>query len=285
MIDEKDKICAFFRRAWWETARNHLNENERLQLYEAVFSFQFTGEQVEQLPPMVAMLFDLIQPILQADKEKMQKRAEIARANGMAGGRPKINSILQEVTKPSGLNENPAGFYGLPIYNIQNTNTIANNNVCVQGSEINTEDTHTKFLVTKEFFLMGVNDPVEEAKTFWAYYDARGWVTGDGQKVKNITALAKSWHPKNLTIAIAKKRQPLKSLFNLLEMPDFSLFERLLAVEIDNSTQSVFLFVRSKADAQHIEERHINALSKWVKEKDGRSDGWELLYRFQQTPE
>lgn len=280
MIDEKDKICAFFRRSWWETARKHLNDSERLTLYETVFAYQFEDKEPDNIPPMVAMLLDLIKPILNSDREKMQKRADTARANGMYGGRPKINNISQEVTKPSGLNENPAGFFGLPIYNIQDTNTSANNNVCVQGAEINTEDTHTKFLVVVEFFLQGVADPLDEAQTFWAYYDARGWVTGDGQKVKNIVALAKSWHPKNMTISVAKKRQPFKSLLKLLEMPDFSVFERLLGAEWDNPTRQIYLFVRTKADAVYLEERHINALSKWVKAADGRDENWQLNYRF-----
>lgn len=43
MITE-DKTCAFFRRQWWDTAKAHLSDSERLTLYEAVFAFQFDGE-------------------------------------------------------------------------------------------------------------------------------------------------------------------------------------------------------------------------------------------------
>ena len=278
MITE-DKTCAFFRRQWWETAKAHLNDSERLTLYESVFAFQFDGEvSTETMPPMVAMLFDLIRPTLAADREKMQRRAETARANGAQGGRPKIIAIEQEVTKPSGLNENPVGFFGLANTMSNMQDTIANSNLCVQAPKIN-EDRHTKFLVCVEFFLMGVADPVEEGQLFWSYYDARGWVAGDGQPIKNVLSLAKSWRPKNLLVATAKKRLPFRSLFKLVEMTDFSLFERLLSCEVDRSTSSVFLFVRTKADAEYVENRYLGDFSKWVKTCDSRSAEWNMVYR------
>lgn len=284
MITE-DKTCAFFRRQWWDTAKAHLSDSERLTLYEAVFAFQFDGEiSTETLPPMVAMLFDLIRPTLAADREKMQRRAETARANGMAGGRPRVVSIDQNVTKPSGLNENPVGFFGLAntMFNMQEANS--NNNLCVQAPKIN-EDRHTKFLVCVEFFLMGVADPVEEGQLFWSYYDARGWVAGDGQPIKNVLSLAKSWRPKNLLVATAKKRLPFRSLFKLVEMPDFSLFERLLSCEVDRSTSSMFLFVRTKADVEYLETRYLDLFGRWVKTCDGRDEKWGLVYRFSTTEE
>lgn len=285
MIASDDKTCAFFRRSWWQTAKAHLSDTERLALYETVFAYSFEDTPAAvDLPPMAALLFDLIRPVLAADRQKMQHKADIARQNGMTGGRPKVVRINEELSKPSGLNENPAGFYGLAIYNTTNPNTTANgkNIPCVSKSNSAEDfsDTHTKFLVSTEFFLMGVADPVEEAKLFWAYYEAREWITGDGQKVRNIVALSKSWHPKSLTMALAKKRAAFRSLLEKLENSDFSLFERLLAADIDNSTKTVFLFVRTKEDAVYLEERYINPLSLWVKDKKARGDDWRLEYRF-----
>lgn len=282
----EDKQCAFVRWTWYETAKTHLNDEERLTLYETIFAYQFEDKDPgADLPPMVAMLFDIIRPTLTSDRDKMRHRREVAQQNGVLGGRPRTNKNLQEMSKPSWINENPVGYSGLPIYNIQDANTIAKDNVSVQGSEINTEDTQTKFLVTVEFFLMGVEDPIEEGRLFWSYYDARGWVTGDGQKIKNIVALAKTWHPKTLLAAAAKRRQPLRSLFKLLEMPDFSLFERLLAVEIDRSTSVVSLFVRTLEDAQYVDDRHRVCLSKWVKSADGRGENYVLDYHYPEAVE
>lgn len=280
MMFYEEKICAFFRKTWWETAKQHLSDSERLALYEAVFSFQFEDTPAAvDLPPMVAMLLDLIKPTLASDREKMLHRAEVARQNGAAGGRPKTNRDIQEVSKPSWLNENPVGYSGLPIYNIQDANAIANGNVCVQAPEIN-EDTHTKFSVCVEFFLQGVSDAVEEGKLFWNYYDARGWKTGDGQPVQNVLALARSWHPKDLLVAAAKRRAGFKSLFKILSNVDYSLFERLSGVEIDYATQTVFCAVRSQEDAVYMETRYIGDLSKWVKASDGRDAEWRLEYRI-----
>lgn len=279
-MTNEDKTCAFFRHTWWKTAKTHLSDSERLTLYEAVFSYQFDGTPVrEDLPPMVAMLFDLIKPTLTADREKMQRRAETARANGANGGRPKINKSIQEETYPSGLNENPVGYSGLPIYNIQIQDTNTRDNLCVQATEINKQDTHTKHLCCIEFFLMGVSDPVEEGRLFWNYYDARGWKTGDGQPVQNVLALARSWHPKDLLVAAAKRRAGFRSLFKLLTNDDFSLFERLIGCESENSTQTLFLAVKTKADAEYVENRYLGDFSKWVKTCDGRSAEWNMVYR------
>lgn len=282
-----DKACAFIRRIWWETARQHLSDSERLCLYETILARQFGGDMPGPLPPMVAMLFDLIRPVLDADRAKMDRRAEVARRNGALGGRPEINKSFQEVTKPSGLNENPVGFFGL-ANTMSNTNTnTKRQNVCVPRTEIDNagngqeeEDTHTKFLVCLEFYLAGVTDPVEEGKLFWAYYEARGWKTSNGQPIANVLALAKAWHPKTLNNTLAKRRLGLRSFFEGLEMPAFSLFERISAVEIDNPTQTVYLFVKTKMDAVFLETNLIDFLSRWVKAMDKRTQDWRLEYRF-----
>lgn len=285
--------CAFIRRAWYDTAKQHLNDNERLILYETILDYQFENDKIKDgLPPMVALTFDIIRPVLEADKEKMQRRREANRQNGLLGGRPKINESFQEVTKPSGSNGFPVGYFGLANTN-PNTNTNTNtNSVCpkdAQGNENEQEgqsgDTHTKFFVIVEFYLSGFANPIEEAKLFWNYYEARGWVAGDGNPIKNIVALSKTWHPKAQLVADAKRRQPLRTFFNLLVSPDYSLFERIKAVEIDNTLNQVYLFVRTKDDAIYLEERYIETLSRWIKTEPGRNESWELVYRFVQKDE
>lgn len=290
MTPDEEKLCAFVRRSWFESARQHLNDVERLQLYESIFAYQFEDVEPTDLAPMVSLLFSMIKGTLTTDRDRMKKRREIARANGMNGGRPKVYTNAQQETKPSWLNENQVGFSGLALYNSNTNMQISNNNVCPpltrddknsQGEKGDTnEDTHTKFLICLEFWEMGVLDAVEEGKKFWSYYEARGWVAGDGNPIKNVISLAKTWKPKDLTMAIAKKRAKMRTLFNFLEFDDFSLFERLLSCEIDNHTQTVLLFVKTKENAIYLEERHIGALSKWVKSSDGRSSDWRLEYSF-----
>lgn len=274
-----DKQCAFIRRAWYDSARQHLNDTERLKLYETICAFQFDGAQAaDDLPPMVALMFDMIRPVLVSDTERMQRRREANRQNGMLGGRPKINESFQDVTKPSGSNGLPVGYFGLAISNT-NTNTNTNTNyVCPKDTQEDA-DTHTKFLIVLEFYLAGFDNPIEEGKMFWNYYEARGWIAGDGNPVKNRVALAKTWHPKSQLVALAKRRQPLRSLFNLLVSPDYSLFERISACEVDNSSQYIYLFVKTKKDAEYIETRYIETISRWVKTDPNRGDQWCLAYR------
>lgn len=272
--------CAFIRQAWYETARKRMTEQERLQFYECCFELFFEGKKPsEDLPSVVGMLMDIAAPIIEQDKQKAERRRATAQANGMNGGRPRtiVNKIGQEETKPSGLNGNPVGFFGLAntIYN--NTNTTTNNNVCVQATKV---DTDTKFLICVEFFLQGVENPIEEGKLFWNYYDARGWKTGDGQEIKNIVALARSWHPKSLSMKLAKGRAALKGFFEKIEYPDYSVFDKLTACRIFEEEKTIVIYCDTKENAQYLEERHINGLSKWVLDPEQGRQDWQLQYRF-----
>lgn len=274
--------CAFIRQSWYDTARKHMNDAERLQFYEMCFDLEFTNnEPIESSSAIVQMLFDIARPIIEQDKEKAQRKRETARANGMNGGRPKqeINNNTHQLTKPSGLNENPVGFFGLANTMYNNTNTTTNNNVCVQATEMNRD---TKFFVCVEFFLQGVENPIEEGKLFWNYYDARGWRTGDGQEIKNIIALSRSWHPKNLSMKLAKGRAELKGFFEKIEYPDYSVFDHVKGCRVFDQEKKVVIYVNKKDDAEYLEERHINSLSKWIKDPENRGEDWALEYSIAQ---
>ena len=110
------KMCALIRQTWYESARDHLTDLERLSFYEACFNFEFTGE----IPTAntcryssVLLLFDMVKEDLRKDREKAENIAARARENGKYGGRPKkCNGELQDEETQSvsvGLENNPGG--------------------------------------------------------------------------------------------------------------------------------------------------------------------------------
>lgn len=128
------KLCALMRQTWYESAKKHLTDLERLAFYEACFLYEFTGE----LPTestckygSVLLMFDMVKNDLQQDREKAERIAERNAMNGAKGGRPrKVNETLQEdenPTKPNETQKNPAVFTRNPIHytTLHNTTTAA----------------------------------------------------------------------------------------------------------------------------------------------------------------
>lgn len=76
-----DKRGVIFYRSWWETITKHLEPEERLEIYEAIFTTGFDNIPVDNLSTDSAQLvYDLIKPQLDANFRKYQ--------NGKTGGRP-----------------------------------------------------------------------------------------------------------------------------------------------------------------------------------------------------
>lgn len=124
------KYCALIRQTWYETAKKHMTDLERLAFYEACFVYEFTGELPTEKTckySSVLMMFDMVKLDLQNDKEKAEKIAERNANNGRLGGRPKkVYESLSEdenPTKPRETQRNPVGNFGLALDNIQLHNT------------------------------------------------------------------------------------------------------------------------------------------------------------------
>ena len=117
------KYCALMRQTWFESARKHMSDLERLAFYEVCFEYEFTGE----IPtaqsckyPSVLMMFDMVKEDLKNDREKAERIAERNANNGKLGGRPpKVNSNLPNngnPRKPNETQENPVDNFGLPLH-------------------------------------------------------------------------------------------------------------------------------------------------------------------------
>lgn len=138
------KMCALIRQTWYESARDHLTDLERLTFYEACFNFEFAGE----IPTAntckyssVLLLFDMVKEDLRKDREKAENIAARARENGQYGGRPRRNNkeLQEEETQPVsvGYEKNPGGCSSSSLhYNSLHSTTIAASSLG-SGSDFN----------------------------------------------------------------------------------------------------------------------------------------------------
>lgn len=124
------KYCALIRQTWFESAKRHLTDLERLAFYEACFTYEFTGE----IPTentckygSVLLMFDMVKNDLKNDREKAERIAERNAINGAKGGRPRKDNETQQFIKnpekPNETQNNPEGTQSNPIHytTLQNT--------------------------------------------------------------------------------------------------------------------------------------------------------------------
>lgn len=268
----ESKICAIMRQTWYETAKKNLDQADRLRFYECVFEYEFFDQlPTENAPLAVRLMFDMVRDTIDSDKAKAKNRAETARANGALGGRPAYNKTQQGEPKPSGLNENPVGFNGLPLHNTTKQNTTKNN------KSLSNEDTHTFFDCCLLFFERGVKDPLAEVNLFWNYYAAKGWQISEGQPIIDRYALAKAWRPKDVSAALMKRRQDYALLLRMIGSDDISLISNFSYCNVNKTASAVTIGV-TKEETAHTIDKYLDALAEWLP-KDTKGQRYSLTYQ------
>lgn len=273
------KLCAFIRQSWYDAARQHLTDEQRLQFYETCFEYEFAGvEPPEDLPQPVALLFSIARDVLSEDREKVKARTERNRLNGQKGGRPANstdNKTQQETTKPNGLNENPHGYFGLAntntIYTTQH-NTTKDNSFCTE------EDREVFLKILVFFFSIGVADPGEETSLFWNYYSARGWMDKSGAAIVDRLALARSWRPKTCSAIASKRRVSWCNFLQISTALDDTMVTDFVSLDPNPNQKAVVLALKDARTAKFIEENCIDSLREWFKSSGW--DGYSLQYKI-----
>ena len=181
--------------SYYNALRN-LPDEERLKLYDAVSDFGF-GNEVGELPPLLAGFFGLIKPTLERSIRFEEKQA----ANGKLGGRPRKNPTETQ---------NGCGFSHI------DAQTEGSGNLAVAFAAADTfvhdiaeglDRAGPALEEVQEFFSeQGLrSDP----RRFWNFYRARGWRI-DGQPVADWRALARTWESreKNLSSPPLRAAEP-----------------------------------------------------------------------------
>ena len=100
----------------WRDAIKDLPDDVRLELYDSIMEYAFTGK-VEGLKPMVSIAFNFIKPSIDRDAEKYMSVSERNKTNGAKGGRPK-SKTQENPNNPNATSETQ-----------ENPNNLDNDNV------------------------------------------------------------------------------------------------------------------------------------------------------------
>ena len=271
-----DKITALIRQTWYEAAKRNLKAEDRLRFYEICFEYEFYDvAPTDDVPFAARLLFDMVKNDIEKDKQRIKERAERARQNGRAGGRPKNTTESNEENENP---KNPVGFEKT-IYTIQN-NTIQNNtkqSLSPMGSD--TEDTHTFFSICLDFFDRGASTPVDEANTFWNYYEARGWKTSNGAEIVDKLALARAWRLKDCSAAAMKRRLAYSDLLHKANPTEPVLISDFVDCIRNATTKKVEIAVLHQSTAIILDNKYLQDLKRWMPvDDDGKP--YELEYRI-----
>lgn len=110
----------------WRDAIKDLPDDIRLELYDSIMEYAFTGK-VEGLKPMVNIAFNFIKPKMDRDAEKYMSVSEKNRLNGSKGGRPKKETQQNpnNPIKPTRFSVNPNNLDN-DSDNVNDNNSLSN---------------------------------------------------------------------------------------------------------------------------------------------------------------
>lgn len=110
-----------------------------------------------------------------------------------------------------------------------NNNNNNNNNISVCDNNALTREDKERDLIFSIFFLKNFVNPAAEVDRFYDNYEAQGWVRGNGQKITNKVAVAKTWEQEDK----GKKRFPDPFIEAMREIADTPFFEPVILRGID----------------------------------------------------
>ncbi len=134
------------------------------------------------------------------------------------------------------------------ICTVTNNKTIKqlNNNISLYNDtfDVHTREQRERDIIFKIFFLKNFEKPAYEVDRFYNHYEAQGWERGNGQKIRNRIAAAKSWEQEDKT----KKRFPepfvnaIREVCEKLSDDDATKVMRAIErIEIDATSVRLFL--------------------------------------------
>lgn len=284
-------MCALMRQTWYESAKAHMNSNERLMFYEACFDYEFYQTTPPEDCPFssVRMMFDMCKDAIDADRDKAHKIAMRNRRNGMLGGRPpkQQTESNSETQNPDETQRNPDETQktqevnlGLPLHYTTQHNTTETLSLYAKSSKIETE---TLFFITLFFFANGATNAQREAEKFYNHYQARGWRVGKDVEVYDKVALAKNWRIDSVSSDLVAKRAAYVDMLTFIRAIDMELINDFADMIFEPEEAIIYLkYVNSNAAPRLLESKYIKSMEKWftnLRTKSGINYRLEYLIR------
>lgn len=178
----------------FKDAMSDLEDEEKLELYEAITDFAFFDVEPVFNSRVARAVFKSIRINLQRAKDRYdrcKRNGSKGAEYGKLGGRPKKKTEQLEtprITPRITPNETPTK----PL-NV-NVNVNDNDNDNDNGNRVSKRS--PRFVApsldeVKVFFLQ--SNYSSDAERFFDYYDANGWTQGKGKPIKNWQAAARNW--------------------------------------------------------------------------------------------
>lgn len=172
----------------FKDAMSDLEDEEKLELYEAITDFAFFDVEPEFKSRVARAVFKSIRINLQRAKDRYdrcKRNGSKGAEYGKLGGRPK-KKVEQPITPRITPSETPKK----PL----NVNDNVNVNVNDNGNSVSKRT--RRFVApslneVKTYFLK--SNFTSDAERFFDYYDANGWTQGKGKPIKNWQAAARNW--------------------------------------------------------------------------------------------
>jgi hypothetical protein len=155
-------------------------------------------------------------------------QGENSEANGQNNGQTNTQATDKQRTNNGHNNNN-----NVAIKQCNNNNI---NNISVCNNSARACEKRERDEIFKIFFLKNFERPAYEVERFYNHYEAQGWERGNGQKITNKIAAARSWEQEDKT----KKRFPdaflqaMQEICNQLSDDDATKVMRaIVKIEID----------------------------------------------------
>ena len=221
---------ALIRKEWHDAASSILSSDERLELYDLICSYAFTGSAPAVKHGKVAALWSLIRPALDQDAEKYAAKCERNRKNAS-----RCQSLPVAAT----------GSQSLPVAANTNTNTNTNTN---SNSNSNTlskssdkDEKRERFDCMGIIFSRGATEPLEECKRMWGYYESLGWKNNKGAAIVSKTSAAAMWRLQCDTVAEQQMARLWWRLFKNVAGTPFVLWDAWKGMYRDEDTLHIYM--------------------------------------------
>lgn len=221
---------ALIRKEWHDAASSILSSDERLELYDLICSYAFTGSAPAVKHGKVAALWSLIRPALDADADKYTAKCERNRKNAS-----RCQSLPVAAT----------GSQSLPVAANTNTNTNFNSN---SNSNSNTlskssdkDEKRERFDCMGIIFSRGAAEPLEECKRMWGYYESLGWKNNKGAAIVSKTSAAAMWRLQCDTVAEQQMARLWWRLFKNVAGTPFVLWDAWKGMHCDDDTLHIYM--------------------------------------------
>ena len=218
--------AAYIRREWFERATQLLPDaQERLSFYEAIIDYSL-NKQAHMLSGAPAIMFEMVRSAIEEDQERYAAKCVRNR-----------NNAKRKPVAASGSQWQPLAPTTTPTTTTTTTPTTTPTTT-LSSTDIEKE----KFLIVGIFFNRGAIDCIQEATTFWNYYDSLGWRNNKGAAIVSKSSAATMWRMQGDTIADATQRNVWYKCFKSCPVHNCAVwtsFERCV-VQTDGKLQ-VFL--------------------------------------------